>query len=84
MGIQISNSTLEKLGMTPDEFKIEIAIHLYDIGKMSMGQARKFAGIDQITLQKEMAKRDVYMKYTIDDFEDDLKTIEELEKLSEK
>jgi predicted HTH domain antitoxin len=81
MGVQIAEDVLRKVDMTADEFLIEIAVHLYDIGKMTMGQARNFAGIDQITFQGEMAKRDVYMKYSIEDFEDDLKTIEELEKL---
>lgn len=64
--------------MTESEFLIEIAVHFYDLGKMTMGQARNFAGIDQITFQKEMAKRNVYIKYDIEDLEEDLKTIEEL------
>lgn len=81
MGIQITEEVLKQVRMTPDEFLIEIAVHLYDIGKMSMGQARNFAGIDQLRFQKEMAKRDVYIKYTIEDLDQDLDTLKELEKL---
>ena len=81
MGVQILTQDLEKMGMTKVEFRIEIAVHFYNIGKMSMGQARKFAGLDQISFQKEMATRGVYMKYSMEDFEDDLLTIKELENL---
>ena len=81
MGVQISEDILSQVNMTADEFLIEIAVHMYDIGKMSMGQARNFAGIDQITFQKEMSKRDVHIKYDIEDLEKDLKTIEELRQL---
>ncbi|MEN0002896.1 MAG: UPF0175 family protein [Bacteroidota bacterium] len=80
MGVQISESILQQVDMTANEFLIEVAVHLYDIGKMSMGQARKFAGIDQITFQKEMAKRNVYIKYTVQDLEEDLKTLEQLDR----
>ena len=81
MGIQVSTAFLEKLGMSESEFLIELAVHFYEIGKMSMGQARNFANVDQITFQKEMKKRNVFIKYDVEDFEEDLKSIEELENL---
>ena len=84
MSAQISEDILSQVNMTESEFLIEIAVHFYDIGKMTMGQARNFAGIDQITFQKEMAKRNVYIKYDIEDLEEDLKTIEELDRLQSK
>lgn len=84
MSVQISEDILSQVKMTENEFLIEIAVHFYDIGKMTMGQARNFAGIDQITFQKEMAKRNVYIKYDIEDLEEDLKTIEELDRLQPK
>lgn len=81
MGIQIPSDFLDRLGMTESEFLIEMAVHFYDIGKMSMGQARNFANLDQISFQKEMAKRDVYIKYDIEDLEADMKTLEMMDEL---
>lgn len=83
MGVQISEHVLKEANMTAKEFLAEVAVHLYDIGKLTMGQARKFAGLDPITFQKELAKRNVYIKYDINDFEEDMKTIEELTALAE-
>lgn len=61
----ISAKTLEQLRITPSELLIELAVHLYDTEKLSMGQAKKLAGLTQIDFQKELAKRDVYIKYDI-------------------
>lgn len=80
MGLLITSDVLEKLNMTSQDFLIEIAVHFYDIGKMSMGQARKFANIDQITFQQELAKRNINIKYEVEDFMDDLKSIESYRK----
>ncbi|MFM9948363.1 MAG: UPF0175 family protein [Saprospiraceae bacterium] len=81
MGVQISEDQLNMLNMTAAELLIELAVHFYDMGKMTMGQARKFAGIDQISFQKEMKKRGVYIKYDIEDLEEDLMTLNLIKKI---
>ena len=76
MGLNIPAEVIAGTGLTPEEFRIEIAVHLYEIGRMTLGQARHFADLDQISFQKEMAKRDVLIKYEAEDLEDDLAAIE--------
>ncbi|WP_373511183.1 UPF0175 family protein [Persicitalea sp.] len=71
----IPAKTLEQLKTSPSELLIEIAVHLYDTEKLSMGQAKKLAGLTQIDFQKELAKRNVCIKYDIEDFETDLKNL---------
>lgn len=83
MGIQVTDKFLERLGMTESEFLTEMAVHFYDIGKMSMGQARKFADLDQISFQQELSKRDVLIKYDIEDLESDMRALELMDKLEE-
>jgi len=83
MGIQVTEQFLERIGMTESEFLIEMAVHLYDIGKISMGQARRFADIDQISFQQELAKRDILIKYDLEDLESDMKALELMDKLEE-
>ncbi|MBU1820007.1 MAG: UPF0175 family protein [Bacteroidetes bacterium] len=75
----IPAKTLEQLQLTPSELLIELAVHLYDTEKLTMGQAKKLAGLTQIEFQKEMAKRDVYIKYDIEDLETDLKNLRMLD-----
>ena len=80
MGLLITSDTLNSLNMTSQELLIEMAVHFYDIGKMTMGQARKFASIDQISFQKELAKREINIKYEIEDLMDDIKAIDSYQK----
>ena len=75
----IPAKTLEQLQLTPAELLIELAVHLYDTEKLTMGQAKKLAGLTQIEFQKEMAKRDVYIKYDIEDLETDLRNLSKLD-----
>ena len=75
----IPAKTLEQLQLTPAELLIELAGHLYDTEKLTMGQAKKLAGLTQIEFQKEMAKRDVYIKYDIEDLETDLRNLSKLD-----
>ncbi len=80
MGLLIPSEILDDLNMTSQEMLVELAVHFYDIGKFTMGQARKFANIDQITFQQELAKRNINIKYEVEDFMDDLKAIESYHK----
>jgi predicted HTH domain antitoxin len=41
-----------------------------------MGQAKRLAGLNHIAFQKELAKRNVYIKLDMEDLELDLKNLE--------
>lgn len=71
----INEEVLLNANMSAEDLLIEIAVHLYDIGKLTLGQARDMAGLDQISFQQEMSKRDVLIKYDQEDFMDDLAAI---------
>ena len=58
------------------ELLIEVAVYLYDKERLSMGQAKRLAGLNQIAFQKELAKRNVYIKLDVEDLERDLKNLE--------
>lgn len=81
MSIVISDELLRAAVYTEQDFRIELAVHLYDLERLSMGQARNFAGLDQISFQRELAGRGVYIKYGEEQLEEDLKAIEEMKQL---
>lgn len=66
---------MEGLKISPAELMIDIAVYLYDKEKLSMGQAKKLAGLTQIEFQKELSKNGVLIKYDIEDFEKDLENL---------
>ncbi|MGB1205440.1 MAG: UPF0175 family protein [Chitinophagales bacterium] len=75
----ISAAILEELKISPSKLKIDLAIYLYDKEQLSMGRAKKLAGLTQIEFQKEMAKRGVYIKYDVADFMEDLETLKKIQ-----
>lgn len=76
----ISGEVLEQAKINGNDLKIEIATYLYEKEKLSIGQAKRLAELDLISFQKELAKRDIYINYDVDDFKEDLKTISEIDK----
>ncbi len=78
MDLLIKEEILKKAEMTAEELVIEIAVHLYDTERLSMGQARNLASLNQLAFQKELARRNVYIKYDAEDLRTDLKNLEEL------
>lgn len=74
----IPASKLEEIRLTPTELLIDLAVYLYDKERLTMGQAKKLAGLTQIDFQQELAKRAVFIKYDVEDFEQDLETLKKL------
>ncbi len=52
---------LRSVKMTPQELAIEIAVYLYEKERLTLGQAKRLADLDQISFQKELAARNVYI-----------------------
>jgi predicted HTH domain antitoxin len=64
--------------MTEDELKLEIAILLYQQGKISSGKVRDWTGITVIEFQHELAKRGLHINYDVEDFQSDMQTLQSM------
>jgi len=71
----LSAEFLESVNLTPEQVAIELAVYLYAQKRMTMGQAREMANLDQLAFQHELAKREVYIHYDWEDIEQDLKNL---------
>lgn len=76
--LNIPENVLLSARISADELLIELAVYLYDQERLSIGQAKNLAQTDLISFQKELAKRNVYIKFDVSDFEDDMKTLSRL------
>lgn len=76
MVIDIPNQIMEQLKMTPEQLRLEIAVYLYERKRLSMGQAKRLAGLGQIAFQQELAKRNVFINYEVEDFQKDLDNLD--------
>ncbi len=61
--------------MTVQELAIEIAVYLYEKKRLTLGQAKRLADLDQISFQKELARRDVYIHLETEDVLQDIENL---------
>jgi predicted HTH domain antitoxin len=59
----VSGDFLESAKMTSDELAVEIAVYLYANERLTLGQAKRLAQLDQISFQKELAARNVFIRF---------------------
>ena len=81
MSIVIADDILDATHMTETEFLQEIAILLYEKGKLSLGKASKLARMGRIQFQLLLASRQIPINYGLEDFEADLKTLRQMGQL---
>ena len=76
--MKIAEDILQLSGMNEQQLREELALWLYSKGKLSMGKAAKFCNTNSIEFAALMAKHNVDLNYSVEDFEQDLQTIEKL------
>ena len=75
MALIISDATLKKSQLSAEELLVDLACYLYDKQKLSMGQARGLADMNQLEFQQALAAREIDIHYTEDDLNKDLKNL---------
>jgi predicted HTH domain antitoxin len=81
MSVVISDEILNATHLTEAEFLQEIAVLLYQKGKLSLGKASQLAHMGRIPFQLLLASRQIPINYDIKDFEADLETLRGLGQL---
>jgi len=75
----IPEDIIEATGMSENELKTEIAVHLFKLEKITVEQASRLAGMPRLQFQHLLASRRISLHYNIEDFENDLETLKRLE-----
>ncbi|RMF93186.1 MAG: UPF0175 family protein [Nitrospinota bacterium] len=81
VSLEIPQEVLHAARMTPGELKRELALHLFQLGKLSFGKARELAEMDPWSFQQFLGSRGVSVHYDVEDYEEDRATLKELGKL---
>lgn len=78
MLLELNDKVINSTGLTDDELRIELAVRLYEDGKITVGQGGTMTGLGSIRFQQELGKRKIAWHYDIEDFEADLETLRKL------
>jgi predicted HTH domain antitoxin len=79
--IEIPREIIHATRMTPEELRRELAIHLFQQGKLSFGKAREMAGMTIWAFQQLLGSRDGPIHYDLEDYEADRSTLKEIDQL---
>lgn len=82
MSVVISDEILQASQLSPSEFCQEIALHLFQTGRLSLGYASQLADLQPNTFRQLLKRRNIPLyHYDVEDFELDLKSLRELGRL---
>ena len=76
--IEVPQDVLDSARLTVPELKIEMALYLYEQGRLSIGKARELANMSLWEFRQQLAARRIVPHYDVADLEEDLKTLRQL------
>jgi predicted HTH domain antitoxin len=78
MGLLIPDDVVRATRMSAGDLRVEIAALLFLDDKLTLGQAAQFAGMSQPEFQALLGQRRIALHYDVQDFRDDVRTLDEL------
>lgn len=81
ISIEIPRDIIHATRMTPQELRRELAVHLFQQGKLSFGKAREMAEMTVWSFQQLLGSRGILIHYNIEDYDEDLSSLRELGRL---
>ena len=78
VSIEIPREVLHVTRMKPKDLCRELAIYLFQQGKLSFGKAREMAGMTVWAFQQSLGAREIPIHYDEADYEQDLATLKEI------
>jgi predicted HTH domain antitoxin len=81
ISIEIPREVVHVTQMTPQELRRELALYLFQQGKLSFGKAREMTGMSVWAFQQLLGSRGIPVHYDVEDYEEDWATLKELGRL---
>jgi predicted HTH domain antitoxin len=78
MNATLLDDVLYASRMTEDELRTELAVMLYQRGKVSLGWAAEFCSLNRVRFQHLLASREIPINYDQAALEQDLATVDAL------
>jgi predicted HTH domain antitoxin len=76
MSVVISDEVLQTVQMSEAELLQEIAVMLFQQERLTLGQASRFAIMNQFQFQRLLASRQISLHYDIAELREDVKSLE--------
>ncbi|MHB8973518.1 MAG: UPF0175 family protein [Pirellulaceae bacterium] len=77
ISLEIPCDILHAARMSTDELRRELALALFEQGRISFGKAREVSGMTVATFQQLLGSRGICVHYDANDYRDDLSTLKD-------
>lgn len=82
MSVIVSDEILQASGLTPSDFRQEIALYMFQTGRLTLGYASQLADMHPNSFRQLLKQHNIPLySYDVEDFELDLKNLRELGRL---
>jgi len=78
MAVTIPDEVLAAARMSEPEIKRELALTLFQQERLTLGQARRLAGMSHLDFQALLAERQIPIHYGVEEFRQDLQTLRQM------
>ncbi|HMQ52733.1 MAG TPA: UPF0175 family protein [Anaerolineae bacterium] len=78
--IELPRHLVKAARTTPEELKLELAVHLYETRRLGLGHAREMAGLSLWEFRQLLASRKIPVHYDVADLDEDMQTWAELDR----
>lgn len=78
MPVTISDDVLTAAHLSEAELRLELAVALFREERLTLAQASRLAEMDQFAFQSVLADREIPIHYGIQEFHEDLRTIDSI------
>jgi predicted HTH domain antitoxin len=75
MLISIPDEAIADQDLSANDLLIELAVALYRNGRLTMGHACKMTDLPEIEFQRQLAAREIELRYPPESLDDDLATL---------
>ena len=75
MSVTFSDEVLKQAHMTNEELAVEMAVHLFEIEKLTFWQAARMAEMNHWDFQQLLGSRQIPLHYGVEEFEKDVQTL---------
>jgi len=80
MPVTISDEVLKAAHMSEPELKQELAVTLFQQDRLTLAEASRFAGMNQLAFQAILANRQIPIHYGVEEFREDVRSLRETER----
>ena len=81
MPATIPDEVLTAAHMSEPDIKRELALTLFQQERLTLGQARRLAGLSHLGFQALLAERQIPIHYGVEEFREDLRTLRQVGRL---